>query len=872
MWRRAAPEAARSTGNFDALPELPAERRAPAHAMQNVQSATRETVDHPLLLSGRPTFHLHFPKMAGRQLLLDAPGALGLTGLSVCPWAATRFPIVKETGTFDGKRELFRGVPGHMLDWGRPRQFLDMVSSHAKELQQHPCFLTYESEGIRWGDLASAFLPGSPAILLMLREPYAWTDSAIKHDWMLLGRHTQGARYGGRITDFADSLVRLGCFKPSDRIAPDCAAAGQTRDYTLRGVAAVLLDAGLRQAELRLSSAAFGIVERYAESVCLLRYQFGQPLRDGCEKRHIREHAYSRSTGASGVVLNRSLAPPGMDYGDYSPLYYEYALPQFDSRLEAMRRAHVDSARAAGSPVKQGRHSIRSGRDPGAHVGTEVRPIAQRRHAYVPATNGRATNCTTAARPLAVYIYDWTTLTPAVHAVFGPEAEPNWRLYQLWASQASSLRVNFARVESKPPSSNLHSRHQRGGGPRPSGSTLRGLSNANPVRLASWPFAQTEDPAFLVQGHLRRALAAWEKRGVGKIVEEPGLADVIIWAVWDFAFCRAFNFHPLGFQSVRGILPHSCPAHWKLLQWLTQTPVWKSSRGDKALRCTPRHIILGTHLHSTRLRNATSFRGVQTFAGWPKDPTKADFFDWREMQPVVDATKALNGQASWIVLENRQRHTTTRSIIAPYYSQCVLPYAVTSGSRSHLLFFAGGTQKKQYCAACENGISPRAIREKLVDDMLTHCGEACEVLAIRSTDAAGLATQPAVYQTGMANATFCPVPRGDSATSKRLYDCILHASIPVLISDHFPLPFQNFINYRAGMLFFREREFMLPAFSLTKKLRNLSQHKVAVLQAGVICLRDLLSYVSHPDDCPESAPCSSMGWVNLLIATILDAL
>ena len=31
--------------------------------------------------------------------------------------------------------------------------------------------------------------------------------------------------------------------------------------------------------------------------------------------------------------------------------------------------------------------------------------------------------------------------------------------------------------------------------------------------------------------------------------------------------------------------------------------------------------------------------------------------------------------------------------------ECVLPYAVTSGSRSHLLFFAGGTEKKRYCAA-----------------------------------------------------------------------------------------------------------------------------------------------------------------------------
>ena len=576
----------------------------------------------------------------------------------------------------------------------------------------------------------------------------------------------------------------------------------------------------------------------------------------------------------------------------------------------AMRRAHVvlGSARAAGGPVKQDQHGIRSGRepqepDPGSHVGTAVRPlgfdlrtqpeeplgfdptthwgsttrrptgtrrIAQRRHVHVPATNGRATNCKAAARR-AVYIYDWTTLTTAVHAVFGPEAEPNWRLYQLWASQASSLRVHFARIEGKPPNSNVHSR-QRGGGPRPSGSTLRGLNTTNPVHLASWPFAQTEDPAFLVQGHLRRALAASEKRGVVKIVGEPGLADVIVWAVWDFAFCRAFNFHPLNFQRVRGMLPHSCPAHWKLLQWLTQTPVWKSSGGDEALRCTPRHIILGTHLHETRLPDIKSFRWRQMH-GWPQKPTKADFFDWHEMQPVVDAAKALNKQASWIILENRQRRTTTRSIIAPYYSQCVLPYAVTSGSRSHLMFFAGATQKRRiFCAACENGISPRAIREKLVDDMLTHCSEACEVLAIRSVNAAGLGTQPAIYQTGMANATFCPVPRGDSATSKRLYDCILQASIPVLISDHFPLPFQDVINYRAGMLFFRESEFMLPSFSLTEKLRNLSQHKVAVLQAGVICLRDLLSYVSHPDDCPEAAPCSSMGWLNLLIATIVDVL
>lgn len=54
---------------------------------------------------------------------------------------------------------------------------------------------------------------------------------------------------------------------------------------------------------------------------------------------------------------------------------------------------------------------------------------------------------------------------------------------------------------------------------------------------------------------------------------------------------------------------------------------------------------------------------------------------------------------------------------------------------------------------------------------------------------------PQAYTDGMSNASFCLVPRGDTPTSRRLFDAIMAGCIPVIVSSGIALPFETILNY-----------------------------------------------------------------------------
>ena len=57
----------------------------------------------------------------------------------------------------------------------------------------------------------------------------------------------------------------------------------------------------------------------------------------------------------------------------------------------------------------------------------------------------------------------------------------------------------------------------------------------------------------------------------------------------------------------------------------------------------------------------------------------------------------------------------------------------------------------------------------------------------------------------MAAAVFCPVPRGDSAATKRFYCAVASLCIPVVASDHFPFPFAETVDYASFVIRYRLR-------------------------------------------------------------------
>lgn len=54
---------------------------------------------------------------------------------------------------------------------------------------------------------------------------------------------------------------------------------------------------------------------------------------------------------------------------------------------------------------------------------------------------------------------------------------------------------------------------------------------------------------------------------------------------------------------------------------------------------------------------------------------------------------------------------------------------------------------------------------------------------------------PEAYTNGMSNASFCLVPKGDTPTSRRLFDAIMAGCIPVIVSDGISLPFKDFVDW-----------------------------------------------------------------------------
>ena len=59
------------------------------------------------------------------------------------------------------------------------------------------------------------------------------------------------------------------------------------------------------------------------------------------------------------------------------------------------------------------------------------------------------------------------------------------------------------------------------------------------------------------------------------------------------------------------------------------------------------------------------------------------------------------------------------------------------------------------------------------------------------------------FEAEMAAAVFCPVPRGDSAATKRFYCAVASLCIPVVASDYFPFPFAETVDYASFVIRYR---------------------------------------------------------------------
>ena len=94
----------------------------------------------------------------------------------------------------------------------------------------------------------------------------------------------------------------------------------------------------------------------------------------------------------------------------------------------------------------------------------------------------------------------------------------------------------------------------------------------------------------------------------------------------------------------------------------------------------------------------------------------------------------------------------------------------------------------------------------------------------------------------MRKSVFCLVPRGDSPSSRRLFDAVSAGCIPVIISDDYTPAFQSALNYSRFSLRFPVDEVLADPCKMFEKLRMMDKETVTSLQDELKVAAQWLSY------------------------------
>lgn len=166
-----------------------------------------------------------------------------------------------------------------------------------------------------------------------------------------------------------------------------------------------------------------------------------------------------------------------------------------------------------------------------------------------------------------------------------------------------------------------------------------------------------------------------------------------------------------------------------------------------------------------------------------------------------------------------------KDIILPY-SHRINSYKGDVGleNRKSLLFFMGNRYRK------EGG----KIRDVLFE-ILENENDVVIKHGAQSRESRRAATQ------GMHTSKFCLHPAGDTPSACRLFDAIVSLCVPVIISDHIELPFEDVIDYKKIAIFVATNSSVKPGFLVTF-LRTITEHKILEYQQELMKVKHYFEY------------------------------
>lgn len=160
--------------------------------------------------------------------------------------------------------------------------------------------------------------------------------------------------------------------------------------------------------------------------------------------------------------------------------------------------------------------------------------------------------------------------------------------------------------------------------------------------------------------------------------------------------------------------------------------------------------------------------------------------------------------------------------------------------RTTLLFFRGHLPR--------SSIDTKNVRRLLMRRLAGQPGVVIEA----ATAMRNASYQPhEAYLQRMIRSTFCLAPRGDTASSRRVYEAIAAGCIPVIIADKLQLPFERRLKYEEFTLRISEADALARPLRLLKRLRAMPAPRIREMQQKLRQARP--AFLWHTDPSRPSA-------------------
>ena len=280
------------------------------------------------------------------------------------------------------------------------------------------------------------------------------------------------------------------------------------------------------------------------------------------------------------------------------------------------------------------------------------------------------------------------------------------------------------------------------------------------------------------------------------------------------------------------------------VEWWVHRALPPATSDVKALRGAKRVFIaayfsyfwiFASHLAQQAARKASTALGRQ----WRNNPSHYAVAHGHPGSCIRETA----GQYRLLVDADMSCSGSARSIAVPYvvsHPSWLVAAELPPTSRTTLLFFRGHLPR--------SSIDTKNVRRYLMQSLAGQQGVVIEA----ATAIKNASYQPhEAYLRRMIQSTFCLAPRGDTASSRRVYEAIAAGCIPVIIADDLNLPFEKRLKYTDFSVRFTEKFALRQPLAMLKQLREMPLSKVQAMQASLMKARP--SFLWHTDPSRPSA-------------------